>query len=140
MRPATRRWLSVPAGADALAQSLHEIHYVRRRSFLGRLDFLALLLFTQEIVQRILIMIFKFLGLKLSTFGFHDMGCELEHVLWDTFIWNVVEIRFLVAHFVGIAKRNAEKSIAARLKRHDMFARCEDDFSKRNHPFLADCL
>src|SRR5690242_7097699 len=68
------------------------------------------------------------------------MGCELEHILWDPFVWYALEIRLLAAHFVGIAQRHAEQSFATRLQRHVVLARCEDDLSERNHPFLADSL
>src|SRR5262249_4410912 len=90
--------------------------------------------------ERIFVLVLKFVRLKVPRFCFNDVRGQLQHVLWDLFVWDILEILFLFAHFVRISKRNTEESLTARFKCDDVLARCEDNPSKRHHAFLADRL
>jgi hypothetical protein len=59
---------------------------------------------------------------------------------WGFFIRNFVEIIGFIANLVGIAKRDAEHALAARLERDHVFPRGEYDATEANHAFLLDRL
>jgi hypothetical protein len=59
--------------------------------------------------------------------GFDDVGGKFQHVLWDFFIRNIIEIFVLFADLVGIVQRNPEKALTARFERDDVLARGEDN-------------
>src|SRR5262249_32651012 len=85
-------------------------------------------------------MILKFFRIEMPRFGFDDVGGKFQHVFWDFFIRNVLEIFILFAHLVGITQRNPEKALAARFERDDVLAGGEDNPPERHHAFLADRL
>ena len=72
-------------------------------------------------------MIFKFFRIETPRFGFHDVGGKFQHVFWDFFIRNIIEIFLLFAHLVRIAQRNPEKALPAGFECNDMLARGEDN-------------
>jgi len=76
-------------------------------SFLWTLDRLGFFLLPQKVFQGILIIVLEFLGIELPALRFQDVARELKHVLGDCFVGNIIEICFLVAHFVGKVKRDA---------------------------------
>src|SRR5262249_35193129 len=65
---------------------------------------------------------------------------KLQHVLWDLLVRDVLEVLGLFANLAGIAQRDPEKALAARLERDDVLAGGEHDSPERHHAFLADRL
>jgi hypothetical protein len=59
---------------------------------------------------------------EVSLLGLHNMLRQVEHILRDFLVGNIVEILLLLPHFVGIAQRHAEHTVAARFERDDMLA------------------
>src|SRR5262249_12217012 len=119
---------------------VHEINDLCWGTLFRRFDLLARLLFLQKLLERIFVLVLKFLRPKVSRFCFDDVRGQLQHVLWNLFVWDVLEILFLFAHFVRISKRHTEEALTARFERDDVLARGEDNSSKRHHAFLSDRL
>src|SRR5215472_11613489 len=62
-------------------------------------------------------MIVKFVRLKVAGFGFDDVRGQVQHVLWNFFICNVLEIFILFADLIRIAQRNPEKTFTPGFER-----------------------
>jgi hypothetical protein len=93
----------------------------------------------QQLLQRIFVLVFKFVRLKVPRFGFDNVGGKFQHVLWDFFVRNILEIFILFAH-LRIAQRNPEKPLATRFEGDDVLAGGEHNPPERHHAFLADRL
>src|SRR4051812_35653459 len=78
--------------AHTLPKRFHKIDHVRGLSVLWMFDLFAFLLRLQQVLERVFVAIFKFLGIELAALGIHDMGRKLEHVLWDLLVLDVVEV------------------------------------------------
>src|SRR6185295_10064022 len=74
--------LGLPGPFHALTQRVHQIDDVGRNVFLRPLDLLPFLFLLQQVLERIFISIFKFIGLEMSRFGIDDMRRKIEHILW----------------------------------------------------------
>src|SRR5262249_48838450 len=131
--PATLRF-------HAPAQCIHQIDDFCWRTLFRCLDLLTRLLLLQQFLQCILVMIFKVFRPKMPRFGRDDVRGQVQHVLWNLFIWDILEVFVVFAHLVGIAQRNPEKALTARLQCNDVLARGEDNPPERHHAFLADRL
>src|SRR5467141_684276 len=99
-----------------------------------------MVLLLDQLLERLFVVILEFLWREMRHFGFHDMGSQIEHVLGDSFIWNIIEIICFLANLVGIAQRDAQHTLAARSDRNHMFPRRENDVTKGHHAFLLDCF
>src|SRR6267378_1467914 len=99
-----------------------------------------MLLLLDQLLERLFVVILEFLWREMPHFGFHDMGSQIEHVLADSFIWNIIEIICFLANLVGIAQRDAQHTLAARSDRNHMFPGRENDVTKGHHAFLLDCF
>ena len=118
------------------AQGFHEVYDLGRFSILGGLDLFASVLFTQQIFQRLLVVILKFFRIEVSGFGFDNMRCKIEHVFSHSLARDIVEIIPLVTHLVRIAQRHAQDSFTARLQCNRMLSRCEYDPPDSDHAFF----
>jgi hypothetical protein len=58
---------------DALAQRIHEVHYIRGHALLRTLDLLAVLLFPEQFFQSVLVPIRKFFWIRKPS-AFHPTG------------------------------------------------------------------
>src|SRR6195256_4820993 len=129
---------SATLGRRASLQRLHQIDYLSRRPLLRLFDLFATLFLLDQLFERVLVVILEFLRLEMAGLGFHDMDCQIEHVLWDFLIRDFVEIMCCVANLIRIAERNAQHALAARFDRDHMFPRREDDMTERYHVLLLD--
>ena len=93
---------------NAPPKSLHKVHDVCRLGPLGALDGLAFLLLLEQLLQRILVLVFKLARFKVPRLRFHDMRGEFEHILGNFLVGNVAEILFLLSYLVRISERYAE--------------------------------
>ena len=91
-----------------IPKGIHEVHDVCRLGPLGALDGLAFLLLLEQLLQRILVLVFKLARFKVPRLRFHDMRGELEHILGNFLVGNVAEILFLLSYLVRISERYAE--------------------------------
>ena len=121
---------------NAPPKSLHKVHYVCRLGSLRPFDRLAFLLLLEQLLERILVLVFKFARLKVPRLRFHDMRAELEHILGDLLIGNVVEIIGFLPYLIRISQRDAEQSLAAGFKGNDVLARREHDLPIATMPSL----
>src|ERR1700730_10537510 len=126
------------ARLNTLPKGIHQVHNVCRLRPLGSFDWLAFLLLLEQLLERILVLVFELARFKVSSFRFHDMRGELEHILGDLLIGNVVEIVGFVPYLIGISQHDAEQSLAAGFKGNNVLARREHDLSNRHHALLAD--
>src|SRR5262249_44637729 len=124
----------------ASAQRIHQIDDLCWRALFRRFNLLPGLLFLQQLLERIFVLIFELLRLEVARFGFHDVRGQLQHVLWNFFVGDIFEIFILFAYLVGIAQCNPEKALTARFECNDMLAGREDNPTECHHPFLADRL
>jgi hypothetical protein len=98
------------------------------------------LLFLQKLLQRILVVVFKFFRVEVPRFGFDNVRGQLQHILRYFFIRNVFEIFAFFAHLIRISQGHPEEPLPARFECDDVLARGEDNPPKRHHAFLADRL
>src|SRR5262245_14629035 len=85
-------------------------------------------------------MILKFFRVKMARFGFDDVGGKLQHVLWNFFVRDLVEIFILFAYLVRIAQRNPEKTFTTWFEYDHVLAGGKDNPAERYHTFFADRL
>jgi hypothetical protein len=58
--------LASALGFDALAQSIHPVDHIRPSGLSWALDLLSFLLFAEKLFERVLVLVLKFLGLKIA--------------------------------------------------------------------------
>src|SRR5438046_5637161 len=104
-------------------------------------DLLTRLLLSQKLFQRIFVMIFELLRLEVARLCLDDVRCKFQHVLWNFFVSNIVEVFIFFANFIRISQRNPEKAFAARFECDDVLAiealkaaGCERVYSERASP------
>ena len=68
------------------------------------------------------------------------MRGQLQHVFWNLFIRNIIEVFIFFADLIRVTQRHPEKPLTARFECADMLARGEDNPPERHHSFLADCF
>src|SRR6266481_3147265 len=78
--------------AHAAAQCVHEVDDLGRLALFGRFDLLARALLLQQLLQRILVVIFEFFRTEMSRFGVDDVGGERQHVLRDFLVLDLVDL------------------------------------------------
>jgi hypothetical protein len=61
------------------------------------LDLLTCLLLLQQFLQRILVLVFELLRMKVASLGLNDVLSQLQHVLRNLFVRDVVEVVGLLA-------------------------------------------
>src|SRR5688572_26942989 len=112
-------WLRRSAfGASALfslhtlPECIHQVDYIGWRTLFWLLDLLALLLFLEQVLQGILVAIFKLLRIEAAGLRFDDVRGKFEHVFWNFLIGDVVEILVLLANFIRITQRHAQEALA----------------------------
>jgi CheY-like chemotaxis protein len=106
---------------DAATQSIHQIDDVGTRGLFRPFNPLAPLLLAQKLLQRVFVLVLKFLRFKSSLLAIDDVDCQVEHVFGDFFVFDHVEIVFCLANLVGIAERDAHHPFVARFERDDVF-------------------
>src|SRR5262249_42809535 len=124
----------------APAQRIHQIDDFCWRTLFRRFDLLSGLLFLQQLLERIFVLIFELLRLEVARFGLDDVRGQLQHVVWNFLVGDIVEMFILFANLIRIAQRNPEKALTARFECDDMLAGGEDNTPERHHAFLADRL
>ena len=76
---------------NAPPKSLHKVHYVCRLGALRPLDRFAFLLLLEQLLERILVLVFKLARFKVPRLRFHDFACFELIRRWDTddrvFMW-----------------------------------------------------
>jgi hypothetical protein len=127
-------------GCHTLSQCVHQVSHFGWCALLRLTYLLAMLLLFDQLLERVFVVILEFLWCEMPRFGFHNMGSQIEHVLGDSFIWNITEIICLLSNLVGITERDAQHTLAARSDRNHMFPRGENDVTKGHHTFLLDCF
>src|ERR1700730_5546875 len=103
---------------NAFAARLHQNDDVVAGWLFGPLDLFALLLLADEILERIFVLVLKFLWIKCTLFRLDDVDGKVEHILGNFFVLNILAVFFLVAHLVRVSERDAHQSFVASLKRN----------------------
>ena len=87
---------------DTSAKRVHQVDNVRRLGPLRPLDRLAFLFLFEQLLERVLILIFKLARLEVALLCLHDMRGKIEHILWEFLIRDVTKVVLFVADLVGI--------------------------------------
>src|SRR6202042_3636460 len=80
------------------------------RTLFGWFDLFSGLFLFKQIDQRVLIAVFELSRIEVAGFCLDDMSGKIEHLFRSLELGNVLEIRLLVANFVGIAQRSVSPS------------------------------
>src|SRR5262245_10528715 len=97
----------------ASPQRIHQIDDFCWRTLFRRFDLLTSLLLLQQLFERIFVLIFELVRLEVARFGFHDVRGQLQHVLWNFFVRDILEIFVLFTHLIRISQRNPQKALTA---------------------------
>ena len=125
-------------GRGALPQRFHQVDDLRLRMLLGSFDLFATLLLLDQLLERVLVVISESFRLEMPCLGLDDMDCQIEHIPGNLLVGNFIEVIRFLAYLVGIAQRDAQHTLAARLDRDHMFPRRGYDAAKGNHASSLD--
>jgi hypothetical protein len=106
---------------------------------LGSFDLFATLLLLDQL-ERVLVVISESFRLEMPCLGLDDMDRQIEYIPGYLLVGNFIEVIRFLAYLVGIAQRDAQHTLAARLDRDHMFPRPEYDAAKGNHAASLDCF
>jgi len=120
---------------ETAPQRVHKIYNIRGASFFWRLDLLSILLFLQQLSERILVMIFKLLRPKRAALGVDNVFRQIEHFFGQLLIRDIREVVLLFSHFIGISQRDPQQALPASLEGDDMLTSGEYYLPQRNDAF-----
>src|ERR1700730_1149848 len=101
---------------NTLPKGIHQVHNVCRLRPLGSFDWLAFLLLLEQLLERILVLVFELARFKVPRLRFHDVRGEIEHVLGDFLIGDVIEIVGFVPYLIRISQSDTQQSLTAGFK------------------------
>jgi hypothetical protein len=125
-------------GRGALPQRFHQVDDLRLRMLLGPFDLFATLLLLDQLLERVLVVISESFRLQMPCLGLDDMDRQIEHIPGESSRREFHRSNRFLAYLVGIAQRDAQHTLAARLDRDHMFPRREYDAAKGNHASSLD--
>jgi hypothetical protein len=89
---------------NASSQGIHEVDYIVGSWLTRRLNLFALILFAQQVLQRILISVLKFDRFEVTCFRLDDVFRKIEHVFRHPLTGNTVEVILFIADLIRIAQ------------------------------------